>query len=32
VDVFSTFVARYGVDLELEVQFVGDWTGWEATA
>ena len=25
-------LARYGVDLAFEVEFVGDWSGWEAAA
>jgi UDP-N-acetylmuramate dehydrogenase len=30
--VHAEILARYGLDLELEVQFVGDWSDWRADA
>ena len=28
----AEILARHGVELQFEVEFVGDWTGWEAAA
>ena len=30
--VHAEVLARDGVDLRFEVEFVGDWAGWEAAA
>ena len=30
--VHAEVLARHGVDLEFEIEFVGDWAGWEAAA